>query len=101
MTDLISRRIERLMGVLSPVDRFLTDSSYSRHMGEPGIYDFAIGNPHELALPEFVGALQRQLPPRDNNWYAYPDSPPEAQAAAARALSQRRGGDVQARDLFL
>jgi hypothetical protein len=88
MTDSTSRRIEQLMGVLSPVYRFLADSSYARHQGEPGIYDFAIGNPHELALPGFVGALERQVPPQNNDWYGYPQSRPEAQASAARTLSE-------------
>jgi aspartate aminotransferase len=101
MSGLASRRIRQLMDVLAPVYRFFIDSPYARHAGEPGIYDFAIGNPHEPALPEFVGALQRQVPPRDNHWYAYPDNRPEAQAAAARALSQRRGVAFAPEDILL
>ena len=96
-----SQRIQRLMGVVSPVTRFLLDSTYARHHDEPGSYDFAIGNPHELALPEFVSALQRQLPPQSESWYGYTTGLPEAQAAAARALSQRRGQSFAPEDILL
>ena len=101
MTDLSSRRIGQLMQVLTPVMRFFTASPYARLVDRPGIYDFAIGNPHELALPAFVGALERQLPPRNDHWYGYPSSLPEAQAAAARALSQRRGVTFAPEDIQL
>jgi aspartate aminotransferase len=101
MVDLTSRRIGQLMGVLAPVTRFFTDSPYARLVDQPGIHDFAIGNPHELALPDFVSALQRQLPPQNDHWYGYPSSLPEAQAAAARALSQRRGVTFAPEDIHL
>lgn len=101
MTDLTSRRIGQLMAVLAPVMRFFTASPYARLVDQPGIHDFAIGNPHELALPGFVSALERQLPPRNTHWYGYPSSLPEAQAAAARALSQRRGVTFAPEDIQL
>ncbi len=101
MTGLISRQMQQLMGVLTPVMRFFNDSPYARHAGEAGMADFAIGNPHELALPEFVSALQRQVPPRHESWYGYPNSLPGAQAAAARALSQRRGVTFAPEDVLL
>ena len=101
MPGLASRRIGQLMDVLTPVMRFFTDSPYARLVDQPGIYDFAIGNPHELALPSFVNALQRQLPPQNDHWYGYPSSLPEAQAAAARALSQRRGVTFAPEDIQL
>jgi len=89
------------MEVLTPVMRFFTASPYARLVDKPGIYDFAIGNPHELALPSFVSALQRQLPPQNDHWYGYPSSLPEAQAAAASALSQRRGVTFAPEDIQL
>jgi aspartate aminotransferase len=101
MAEPISHRIQQLMDVLSPVMRFFTDSAYSRHVGEAGMHDFAIGNPHELALPEFVSALERQLPPRHDHWYGYTDYLPEARAAAARGLSQRRGVTFAPEDVLL
>ena len=101
MTDLTSRRIRQLMDVVAPVMRFFNESAYARLADQPGMYDFAIGNPHELALPAFVGALERQLPPRNDHWYGYPFSLPEAQAAAARALSQRRGATFAPEDILL
>ena len=101
MTDIISPRMQQLMGVVAPVMRFFTDSPYARHAGEAGVHDFAIGNPHELALPEFVAALAAAVPPRYELWYGYPGSLPEAQAAAAAALSQRRGVTFAPEDVLL
>ena len=101
MSELASRRIQQLMGVLASVNRFFVDSPYARLVDKPGIHDFAIGNPHELALPEFVAALRRQLPPQNEHWYGYPSSLPEAQAAAAQALSQRRGVTFAPEDILL
>src|SRR5690349_25134589 len=101
MSALPSRRILQLMDVLANVNRFFLDSPYARLVGQPGIHDFAIGNPHELALPEFVAALERQLPPQHESWYGYPSSLPDAQAAAAAALSQRRGAAFAPEDVLL
>src|SRR5262249_34557008 len=101
MTDLSSRRIGQLMGVLAPVMRFFTASPYARLVDQPAVHDFAIGNPHELALPALVGALDRHLPPRNTHWYGSPSSLPEAQGAAARALSQRRGVPFAPEDIQL
>jgi aspartate aminotransferase len=101
VTGSFSRRIGQLMEVLSPVMRYFTDSPYARLVDQPGIHDFAIGNPHELALPDFVAALQRQVAPQNDHWYGYPDNLPEAQAAAARALSQRRGVTFAPEDILL
>ena len=33
--------------------------------------DFALGNPQEMPMNEFVSALEAAVTPRDKNWYAY------------------------------
>ena len=101
MSSPVSRRIQGLHQALGPVYNFFVNSDYARHAGQPGILDFAIGNPHELALPEFVAALQRWAPPQNKDWYGYPSSLPQAQQAAASALSQRRGVTFAPEDIVL
>jgi aspartate aminotransferase len=101
MPERTSRRVQQLADVLSPVLRFFSDSPYAQRRHHVVVHDFAIGNPHEMALPEFVSALQRQLPPQHDMWYGYPESLPGAQAAAAKALSQRRGVTFAPEDVLL
>jgi aspartate aminotransferase len=38
--------------------------------GQPGICDFLLGNPQEMPLPGFVGAIQRHTEPRNKDWFA-------------------------------
>ena len=65
---------------------FMRDSSWARRRFEPGIADFTFGNPHELAIPGYVDALQRAVTPRDKDWFAYKDSEPESREIAAASL---------------
>ncbi|MCI0396198.1 MAG: hypothetical protein L0332_00650 [Chloroflexi bacterium] len=53
----ISRRMAAVLDEASPIFYFATRSTYARRVGEPGIYDFAFGNPHEMPLAGFVAAL--------------------------------------------
>ena len=101
MTQAASRRIQGLQKALYPVYQFFVSSAYARRAGDPAILDFAIGNPHEMALPEFVATLQRWTPPQNKEWYGYITNLPEAQAAAAAALSHRRGVAYAPEDIIL
>ncbi len=92
MTDhRISRGIGDLRETLAPLLRFFTESTWARSGRRPDGADFVAGNPHELALPGFVEALQRWAVPRDKDWYAYKMNEPEARAAVVDALRERRG----------
>jgi aspartate aminotransferase len=101
MMMIISQRITQVMGQLGPVAHFFTASTYARRAGEPGICDFAIGNPHELALPGFVQALGQSVAPQNTAWFGYKGNEPEARAAVAGALRERRGLPFEAEDVFL
>jgi aspartate aminotransferase len=93
--------MQQLMTIIDPVYRFFVHSPYARHAGEPGISDFAAGNPQEMALPAFVEALQRWAVPQRPDWYAYKESEPGARAAVAAALRERRGVDYDPDDIHL
>jgi aspartate aminotransferase len=97
-----SRRLGALQRVTAPVLQFLTQSTWARRQGEPGIADFVVGNPHEMPLPGFVDALRRQIEPRSADWFAYKLSEPAAREAVAVSLTARQGGEpFDPQDIFL
>src|SRR6266550_595539 len=59
--------------------------------GQPGVDNFAVGNPQEMPLPGYVSALHAALEPRSPDWFAYKLSEPRSQAAVARSLTARTG----------
>jgi aspartate aminotransferase len=59
--------------------------------GQPGMANFAVGNPQEMPLPAYVEALRRHLEPRAPDWFAYKISEPRSQATVARDLTARTG----------
>src|SRR6187431_2534623 len=99
MMMVVSQRITQVMNRLGPVAHFFTASTYARRAGEPGICDFAVGNPHDLALPEFVQALGQYVTPQNTAWFGYKNNEPEARAAVAAALRERRGQTFELDDI--
>jgi aspartate aminotransferase len=93
----VSRRIQEVYGRTAPVLAFLTESTWARRQGEPGISDFVVGNPHEMPLPSYVEALRRQIEPRSADWFAYKMSEPVAQEAVAASLN----GAFEPQDIIL
>lgn len=71
----------------APVARFFTASPWRDRLGQPGVADFAFGNPQEFPLPGFVAALKAQIEPRDKNWFAYKANEPTARQVVARVLA--------------
>jgi aspartate aminotransferase len=101
MIMVVSQRIAQVMDRLGSVARFFTASAYAQRVGEPGICDFAVGNPHELALPGFVEALGRATVPQNSAWFGYKNSEPEAREIVAAVLRERRGLPFEADDILL
>lgn len=101
MTYPYAQRIQQLQEINAPVLAYLTRSSYPELVDKPGVCDFALGNPQEMPLPGFSEALQKHITPQNKNWFAYKDSEPKAQAAAAAALRERRGVPFQNKDIMM
>ncbi len=80
---------------------FMNDSPWARRRFEPDIADFTFGNPHEMALPGYVDALQRAVVPRDKDWFAYKDSEPESRAIVAASLRAWVGIPFEAEDIAM
>ena len=98
--DTATRQIDRLRASIAPFSRFFDGPIWAR-ANEPGLANFAVGNPQEMPLPRYVDALTRALPPQDKDWFAYKMSEPLSQKAVARSLSERTGMDWDPADVAM
>ena len=92
------KRTQSLRDAIAPFMRFFT-GAYAELENDPETANFAVGNPHELAMPAYVDALRSKLDPRDKDWYAYKMSEPNAQRTVARAMSALTGLDWDPADV--
>jgi aspartate aminotransferase len=76
--------------VIAPFLGFFT-GPYAAMEKDSEVANFAVGNPHELAMPAYVKAIRDILEPRDKDWYAYKLSEPNAQQTVARSMSTLTG----------
>ena len=94
----------QLSNVLSAIETFLwffNESPYARLSSKEGVYDFALGNPHEMPLPGFAQALQTWAVPQNDAWFAYKMSEPASRETAAAALSKRTGVAFSPDDMYM
>lgn len=96
-----ARQMGKVMDSIHHLLRFLNESPYARLRDEPGVADFALGNPHEMPLPELTVALQKWSIPHDKDWFAYKMNEPDAQELVARSLRARLGVAFEPDDIFL
>ncbi len=80
---------------------FLESSNYRERSSHPDINDFAVGNPQEMPLPEFVSALQRAAEPHGKDWFAYKFSETNAQETVAGALRDELGIPFEPDDIAM
>jgi aspartate aminotransferase len=95
-----STRVERLAAAMAHVQQ-LVDSPIFGRRGTPGVADCMVGNPQEMPLPELVDVLQRNLRPKDKNWFAYKLNEPEATIPVARSLTHLTGLEWDPQDVFM
>jgi aspartate aminotransferase len=74
---------------------------FSQLNREPDVANFAVGNPQEMPLPEYVAALQQALVPQDKDWFAYKFSEPASQRTVADTLTRRTGMDWDPDDVAM
>jgi aspartate aminotransferase len=79
-----------LRASIAPFLSFFDGPIWARN-GQPGMANFAVGNPQEMPLSGYVDALRAQIEPRSPDWFAYKWSEPRSQAAVARGLTARTG----------
>ncbi len=94
------RRMDEMRSSIEPFMRFFNGPIWARN-AEPGVANFAVGNPQEMPLPAYVDALTRWLPPQDKDWFAYKLSEPKSRATVARTLAGLTGLDWDPDDVFM
>jgi aspartate aminotransferase len=90
LTTVESRHRDRLRASVAPFLSFFSGPFAQLNL-EPDVANFAVGNPQEMPLAEYVGALERATDPRDKDWFAYKMSEPESQRTVADTLTRRTG----------
>ena len=75
---------------ITPFLDFFSGPIWARN-GQPGVDNFAVGNPQEMPLSGYVDALRAKIEPQSPDWFAYKMSEPRSQAAVARSLTERTG----------
>jgi aspartate aminotransferase len=87
-----TRRVDRLRDSIAPFLNFFT-GPYAELEPDPEVANFAVGNPHETAMPQYVDAIRDHLEPQNKDWFAYKMSEPNAQQTVARSMSTLTGLD--------
>jgi aspartate aminotransferase len=77
------------------------DGPIWRRNGEPGVANFAVGNPTAMPMAGYVDALRSHLEPQAPDWFAYKLSEPKSQATVARSLTARTGLDWDPSDVAM
>ncbi len=94
-------RAAALASTLGLLASFSTTSAWARRRFEPGVADFAVGNPHDMPLPAYVAALQRAAVPENKDWFAYKNSEPESQRIVAESLRAFTGIPFEPEDIAM
>src|SRR3954447_16973901 len=92
------RRADALRESIAPFLRFF-NGSYATLEKDPDTANFAVGNPHEMAMPSYVDAIRSNLEPHDKDWFAYKLSEPEATNVVAKTMSSLTGLDWDPADV--
>jgi len=96
----VSTTMDDLRESVAPFLGFFGGPIWARN-GQPGVANFAVGNPQEMPLPGFVDALRAWIEPQTADWFAYKLSEPRSQAAVARGLTARTGLDWDPADVAM
>jgi aspartate aminotransferase len=90
MTNTAIHQRDRLRASVAPFMSFFSGPFATLNL-EADVANFAVGNPQELPLADYVGALQHGVTPEDKDWFAYKISEPASQQTVAATLRERTG----------
>lgn len=91
---------DELRASVEPFLGFFNGPIWARN-GDPGVANFAVGNPTEMPLPGYVEALRIHLQPQAPDWFAYKLSEPRSQATVALSLTARTGLEWDPADIAM
>lgn len=95
----MSKRIDEIRTANATLLSFLAIWEKQRH--RPDVFNFAFGNPQEMALDGFAPALAASTVPRDKDHYAYKFSEEESRRTVAEHLSKWRDQRFDPEDIAL
>jgi len=95
-----TRQIDRLQASIAPFMAFFR-GPFAKLNANPDVANFAVGNPQDFPMPEYVDALRASLEPKRANWFAYKDSEPKSRITVARGLSKQTGMDWDPADVAM
>ena len=96
---MVTERIKRITAANETLLSFLPIWEENRH--QPGIADFAFGNPQEIVVDGFASALASATTPRDKDHYAYKFSEEESRRTVASHLIEWRGQQFESEDIAM
>jgi aspartate aminotransferase len=94
------RSIDRLRESIAPFLSFF-NGPFAKLNANPEVANFAVGNPLDFPMPEYVDSLREHIEPRRRDWFAYKDSEPKSRITVARGLSKRTGMEWGAADVAM
>jgi len=98
---LLADNLDVVRASFGPVAAFFNDSPWRNRLGQPGVCDFAFGNPQEMPLGGFVEALRSNVEPRNKEWYGYKGNEPSARGIVASSLRTSIGAPFEPEDVAL
>lgn len=91
---------QRMRDSVAPFMSFF-GGAFAELNGQPDIANFAVGNPQEMPLDAYVGALQHHVVPQNKDWFAYKLSEPASQRVVAGSLTARTDLTWDAEDVAM
>ena len=96
---MVTERIKQITAANDTLLSFLPIWEVHRH--QPGIADFAFGNPQEVVVDGFASALASATTPLSKNHYAYKFSEAESRLTVAGHLTEWRGQQFDDGDIAM
>jgi aspartate aminotransferase len=90
MTTTTTRHIDRLGDSIRGFIDFF-EGPFAKLNENPEVSNFAVGNPLEMPMADYVSVLRDHLEPRKRNWFAYKISEPKARIAVAKTMTATTG----------
>ena len=98
-SHLYSPRADQLGETMKRLGDWFTNPKLAQKTAET--CDFLFGNPQDMPLPGFVGALQTWSQPRSPDWFAYFSGREHATAVVAESLGAQFGRPYEPADIFM
>jgi aspartate aminotransferase len=98
-THHLATRVQSISNTTIPLRNYVI--KYTERKNRPDINDFAVGNPQDMPMPEFVDALHKALTPQNSQWFGYERGAYAAREVVANSLKQSHRLTVHPDDVQL